>query len=117
MPAKHRSTYRSQPRGKAEPIPRLHLALNLTASEIRKLKALAVHDMRPMSECIAGLVSKHLARKSWTAPKLAASRRVRRFEVATRIPKDELERLTELAEAEGRSLSVASPVKRVQSQG
>jgi hypothetical protein len=92
MPAKHRSTYRSQPRGKAKTIPRLHLALSLTASEIRKLQALAAQDTRPMSECITGLVSKHLARKRWTAPQLAASRRVRRFEVATRIPKDELAR-------------------------
>jgi hypothetical protein len=48
MPAKHRSTYRSQPRGKAKPIPRLHLALGLTASEIRKLKALATSDSRPV---------------------------------------------------------------------
>ena len=58
-----------------------------------------------MSEFIAGLVSKRLARKRWTARTLAASRRVLKFEVATRTPKDELKRLTDLAEAEGRSLS------------
>jgi hypothetical protein len=79
--------------------------LSLTAGETRKLKVLAAQDMRPMGQFIAGLVSKHLARKRWTTPKLRASRKPQMFEAAVRIPKDELTRLRELAEADGRSLS------------
>jgi hypothetical protein len=81
------------------------LALSLTAGETRKLKALAAKGMRPIGQFIANLVSKHVAKKRWRAPELAASRKPKMFDVAVRIPKDELARLSELAEAEGRSLS------------
>jgi hypothetical protein len=104
MAAKRRSTYPNA-KGRTSSIPRLRLALSLTAGEVRKLKALAAKDMRPMGQFVAGLVSDHLAKKRRKAPALAASRRPRRFEVAVRIPKDELTRLGELAEPDGRSLS------------